>query len=68
MYFSSTARGFTRHDVSVTPAAVRLGPGESAAFTIRVGRAAAVQPPDDGWVTWRGANGTRARIPVLVSR
>ena len=25
MYFSSTARGFTRHDVSVTPAAVRLG-------------------------------------------
>jgi subtilisin family serine protease len=68
MYFSSTARGFTKHEVSVTPAAVRLGPGESARFTVRVGRAAAVQPLDDGWVTWRGANGTRARIPVLVSR
>ena len=68
MYFSSTARGFTRHDVSVTPAAVRLRPGESARFTVRVGRTAAVQPQDDGWVTWRGANGTRARIPVLVSR
>ena len=68
MYFSSSARGFTRHDVSVSPAAVRLGRGESARFTIRVSRGARVQPLDDGWVTWRGANGTRARIPVLVSR
>jgi minor extracellular serine protease Vpr len=68
MYFSSSARGFTRHTVSVTPAAVRLGPGESARFAIRVSRPPGVQPLDDGWVTWRGANGTRARIPVLVSR
>ena len=52
----------------MTPAAVRLGPGESARFTVRVSRPPGVQPLDDGWVTWRGANGTRARIPVLVSR
>jgi hypothetical protein len=68
MYFSSSAHGFTRHAVSVSPAAVRLGPGESARFTVRVSRDAPVQPLDDGWVTWRGANGTHARIPVLVAR
>jgi subtilisin family serine protease len=68
MYFSSSASGFTRHAVSVSPAAVRLGPGESARFAIRVSRTAGTQPLDDGWVTWRGANGTRARIPVLVTR
>lgn len=68
MYFSSSAHGFSRHAVSVTPAAVRLAPGERARFRIRVSLSPGVQPLDDGWVTWRGANGTRARIPVLVSR
>ena len=37
LYFSSSTRGFTRHQVRVTPAAVRLGPGESARFTVTVG-------------------------------
>ncbi|HWM04658.1 MAG TPA: S8 family serine peptidase, partial [Actinophytocola sp.] len=35
LYFSSSAVGF-RRNVSVTPAAVRLGPGESATFRIAV--------------------------------
>ena len=40
MYFSSTATGFGRHEVSVTPAAISLAPGESATFTVAGGRAA----------------------------
>ena len=68
LYFSSHVHGFARHDVRVTPAAVRLGPGRSATFTLTVGRTAVPQPDDDGWVTWRGATGTVTRIPVLISR
>jgi hypothetical protein len=68
LYFSSAATGFTRHAVTVRPAAVRLAPGESARFVVRVSRTPEVQPADDGWVTWRGGNGTVARIPVLISR
>lgn len=68
LYFSSHASGFARHRVRVTPAAVRLGPGQSASYTVMVGRTATPQPDDDGWVTWRGATGTVTRIPVLVTR
>ena len=68
LYFSSHATGFARHHVRVTPAAVRLGPGESATFTVAVGRTSVPQPDDDGWVTWRGATGTVTRIPVVISR
>ena len=68
MYFSSAVSGFGRHAVTVTPAAVRLAPGETVAFTVHVGGHSVVGPLDDGWVTWRGANGTRARIPVLITR
>ena len=68
MYFSSSTRGFRRHPVSVTPAALRLGPGESATFTVTVDRGGRLQPLDDGWVLWRGANGSRVRVPVLVTR
>ncbi|GAB3770953.1 hypothetical protein GCM10027600_28080 [Nocardioides ginsengisegetis] len=67
MYFSSAVAGFTRHAVRVTPAAVRLGPGESVTFTVRVS-GPGVSPLDDGWITWAGADGSRARIPVLVTR
>ena len=66
LYFSSSARGF-RRDVVVTPAAVRLGPGESVTFRVRVsGRGGARL--DDGYVVWRGATGTVTRIPVVVAR
>jgi minor extracellular serine protease Vpr len=68
LYFSSHARGFDHHQVRVTPAAIRLGPGESATFTVTVGRTSVAQPDDDGWVTWRGATGTVTRIPVVISR
>jgi hypothetical protein len=67
LYFSSAATGFARHQVRVTPAAVRLAPGESATFTITVGRTGAPQADDDGWITWRGATGTVTRIPVVVT-
>jgi hypothetical protein len=68
LYFSSHAWGFARYAVSVTPAAVRLGPGESATFTVAVDRSAGARSLDDGWVTWRGATGTGTRIPVVLSR
>ena len=68
MYFSSSTHGFTRYAVSVTPAAARLAPGESATFTIRVQRGSGALPMDDGFITWRGANGTASRIPVLITR
>lgn len=68
MYFSSSTRGFSRHPVSVTPAALRLAPGESATFTVSVDRGGRRRPLDDGWILWRGANGSRVRVPVLVTR
>ncbi len=69
LYFSSAASGFERYDVRVTPAAVRLAPGESATYTVRVsGPASGARPVDDGVVTWRGATGTRTRVPVLITR
>lgn len=67
LYFSSSTSGFRRHQVTLTPAAVRLAPGESATWTLRVSGPAA-RPFDDGWVTWRGARGTLTRIPVLLTR
>ena len=68
MYYSSTAAGFVRHQVSVTPAAIALAPGESATFTVTVAGSTGPQPLDDGWVTWLGANGNRVRIPVVIVR
>jgi minor extracellular serine protease Vpr len=68
LYFSSRATGFDRYAVRVVPAAVRLGPGESARFTLTADRSAGVRPLDEGWVTWRGATGTVTRIPVVLSR
>lgn len=65
LYFSSSADGF-RRDVTVTPAAVRLGPGESATFVVTVRDSAS--RADDGHVVWRGATGTITSIPVQISR
>ncbi|SDN95466.1 PA domain-containing protein [Nocardioides szechwanensis] len=63
-YFSSVARGFAHHQVVVTPAALRLAPGESGNYTVRVlGHS---RRPDDGFVTWRGATGTVTTVPVIV--
>lgn len=65
LYFSSSATGFARHRVQVTPAALRLGPGESGTYRVTVsGRRSGAL--DDGFVTWRGATGTVTRIPVLL--
>ena len=66
MYYSSAARGFTRRSVTVTPAAMAVPAGGSATFTVTV--TGGLTPLDDGYVVWRGANGTRLRIPVVLSR
>jgi hypothetical protein len=68
LYFSSHALGFTRHQVSVRPAAARLDPGESVTFTVRVAGGVGTRPLDDGFVLWRGADGSRSRIPVALVR
>ncbi len=65
LYFSSSARGF-RSGVTVTPAALRLGPGESASYTFTVQRRSPAL--DDGYVVWRGARGSVTRIPVVIGR
>jgi minor extracellular serine protease Vpr len=61
-YFSSSARGFARRHVWVTPAALRLAPGETGTYTVH----ATGRGRDDGHVVWRGAGGTTTRVPVLV--
>jgi hypothetical protein len=68
MYYSSAARGFGRYQVSVTPAAINLSPGQSTTFTVTVTGANGPQPLDDGYVTWLGANGNRVRVPVVIVR
>lgn len=68
LYFSSRAGGFTRHSVSVTPAAIRLDPGESATWTVTIAGPTRASRPDDGFITWRGADGSRTRIPVVLAR
>ncbi len=67
LYFSSRTLGFERR-VTVTPAAVRLDPGESATYRITVSGRGRTARLDDGYVAWRGASGTVTRIPVLISR
>lgn len=66
MYYSVRARGFTSHHVSVTPVAIRVGPGESRTYTVTISGPVRRQV-DSGWITWRGANGIRVRIPVVIS-
>ncbi|CUR56990.1 putative Cucumisin [metagenome] len=66
MYYSVRARGFTTHQVSVAPVALRLAPGQSRTFTVTIA-GADDRLVDSGWITWRGANGTSVRIPVVIS-
>ncbi len=68
MYYSVRTRGFTSHRVSVTPVAIRIPPGASRTFTVAIaGTTTTGREVDSGWITWRGANGTRVRIPVVIS-
>jgi len=70
LYYSVRVRGFDRHSVRVTPAAIRIGPGERRTFTVVVtgpSDRASVRRVDSGWVTWVGANGVRVRIPVVIA-
>ncbi len=67
LYFSSRTVGFQRR-VSVTPAALRLKPGESATYQVTVSGRGPTARLDDGYVVWRGASGTITRVPVLISR
>ena len=67
-YFSVRVSGFETHDVRVTPVALRIRPGDSARFTVEVTGPEHAHPVDDGWITWLGADGTRTRIPVVLTR
>jgi len=67
-YWSARVGGFQRHDVRVTPVAVRLDPGESARLTVTVEGRPLAGEIDDGAVTFRAPDGTRTRIPVVISR
>ncbi len=67
-YFSSQTFGFADHQVRITPVALRLGPGESATVRITVANSGPPGRLDDGWVLWRGARGSQARIPVAITR
>ncbi|MDP3892099.1 S8 family serine peptidase [Nocardioides sp.] len=67
MYYSARVSGLSRHRVSVTPEAIRIGPGESRDFTVRVVGGSGDRQLDSGWIAWRGANGNRVRIPLVVS-
>ena len=66
MYYSVTVSGFTRHHVSVVPEAIRIRPGESVGYRVRVTGDADL--PDSGWITWLGNNGITVRIPVVIAR
>jgi len=68
MYYSSSVRGFARHRVIVRPAALRIPPNGSATFRVTVADPAAASALDDGYVVWRGADDTRLRIPVVLTR
>ncbi|MFC6285958.1 S8 family serine peptidase [Nocardioides sp. GCM10027113] len=68
LYFSSRTSGFTGHRVEVTPAAVRLGPGESVTFRVQAEHDHRATRLDDGWVTWRSGDGRRVRIPMVLTR
>lgn len=66
-YYSSEASGFDRHKVTVTPAALRIPPGESRQIQIHI--PVATKPGvDSGVIVWRGADETTVRIPVFLTR
>ena len=65
-YVSTSAVGLDGHSVTVTPAAIVLGPGESHRITVRVGPGDGSQ--EDGAVLLRTGDGTRTRLPLLVTR
>lgn len=67
-YFSSSARGFERHRVRMTPVALRLAPGETATVRITITGPAGPTRLDDGWLVWRGARGSETRVPVAITR
>jgi subtilisin family serine protease len=67
-YFSVRVTGFEAHRVRVTPLAVRLAPGETARFQVSVEGTGSLTGLDSGAVTWRGARGSRTRIPVALTR
>jgi len=67
MYYSVTASGFSRHRVSVEPAAIRIQPGGQVSYTVTI-TGPGDRLPDSGWITWLGNNGITVRIPVVISR
>jgi hypothetical protein len=67
-YWSARVTGFQRHDVRVSPVALRLDPGETAEFTVTATGGSRGGGIDDGAVTWRAPDGVHTRIPVVLAR
>lgn len=66
MYYSLTTRGLSGTGVSVQPAAIRIGPGETRELTVRLDGSGT--RTGGGRLLLRGANGVRVAVPVVVTR
>ncbi len=64
--FVASTTGF-RTPVRLSDTTLDLAPGESATFTFAID-AATPGRLDDGYVTWRGSDGSVSRIPVVIGR
>ena len=60
--------GVERYAVSVSPASITLGPGESATYRVTVGAGSLAGGLDDGYVVWSGDLGDVVRVPLAITR
>lgn len=68
MYYSAHVVGMRHHRVQVTPAAIKIAPGETRTFRVTNLGPHAPRALDSGWITWLGANGITVRIPLVIAR
>lgn len=70
---AGSASGLDRHQVTVSPSTLRIPPGETRTFRVRIS-GPKISPLDDGVVEWRsqgrgqGQQNALMRIPVVLSR
>lgn len=67
MYYSAHVIGLQHHQVRVTPAAIKIGPGETQTFRVTNLGPHTPRALDSGWITWLGANGIKVRIPLVIA-
>ncbi|MGH3658906.1 MAG: hypothetical protein ACRDUA_19810, partial [Micromonosporaceae bacterium] len=66
--WSVSVTGIERYPVSVSPAALTLGPGESAVYRVTVGGGSLVGGLDDGAVLWSDERGEVVRVALAITR